>query len=374
MSQEAAVKPPSVLLTEKGLWAGAATTVLFLLFGGHWLKDLSNPVVGIGLFLWLFVVILWLAFNVVRHADCLAIKLGEPYGTLILTLSVITIEVAMIASVMLTGENNPTLPRDTMFSVLMIVLNGIIGVTLLVGGWKHHEQEFNLAGARSYLTVLIPLAVISLVVPRFTSAPSGEVSPLFGVYLVVMSAGLYVVFLILQTSRQSHYYKQPGQSEEEEDHAHEGLVIRSLSFHAIFLVLTMLPVVLLSKSLGKMVEHGITTLQAPAALGGFLVAILVLSPEAMSAVKAALGNQLQRTVNIALGSATSTIGMTVPVILLLSLVTGRHLDLGLEPLEMVMLLLTLVVSLLSFGGGRTTVLQGVVHLLLFSSYVMLIFD
>ena len=140
------------------------------------------------MFPWLFAVVLWLSFRVVHHADGLAVLLGEPYGTLILTLSVISIEVIMIAAVMLVGENNPTLARDTMFSVLMIVLNGMLGLTLLLGGLRHHEQDYNFSGARTYLGVLVPLAVLGLVLPRFTtSTPGGEVSPLLATYLLVMS-------------------------------------------------------------------------------------------------------------------------------------------------------------------------------------------
>jgi Ca2+:H+ antiporter len=284
--------------------------------------------------------------------------------------------------VMLTGENNPTLARDTMFSIIMIVLNGMLGVTLLVGGIRHREQAYNLTGAFSYLGVLTPMAVLGLVVPRFTlSTADGSVSPLLGVYLIVMSAGLYAAFLILQMQRHSEFFKQPvdgreGETEEgaTELHGHEGLVVRGTGYHVLFLVLTMLPIVLLSKNVAKLVEYGIGTMGAPQALGGFLVAILVLSPEGMSAIKAARANQLQRTVNIALGSTTSTIGMTLPVVLAISFLTGRHLELGLEPLEIVLLSLTLLTCVISFGTGRTNVQQGLVHLVLFISYVVLIFD
>lgn len=375
----------SIIRSEMGLWVGIITTVLFFTFGADWLSDLSQLLKTSAIFIWLFCVILWLAFSVVRHADCLAVKLGEPYGTLILTISVIGIEATMIASVMLNGENNPTLARDTMFSVIMIVLTGILGLTLLVGGIRHREQNYNLSGAVSYLSVLIPLAVLTLVIPRFTnSSPGGSVSPLLGYFLLFMSAGLYLVFLFIQTNRHSDFFKQPINNESAADadvdintdasSEHEGLVVRSTLYHAIFLALSMLPIVLLSKSMAKLVDYGMITLGAPQALGGFVIAILILSPEGMSAIKAALDNKLQRTINIALGSATSTIGMTVPVILAISLITGHSLELGLEPVEIVLLALTLLLSVVSFGTGRTNVLQGVVHLILFASFIVLIFD
>jgi len=365
-----------VIRSEISLWVGAITALLFVVFGNSWLSDFSDPLKTAGIFIWLFVVILWLAFSVVRHAECLAVKLGEPYGTLILTVSVIGIEAVMIASVMLTGENNPTLARDTMFSVIMIVLTGMVGLTLLVGGIRHHEQDYNLSGASSYLGVLIPLAVLSLIIPRFTqSAPGGSVSTLMAFFLIFMSAGLYLVFLFLQTGRYSYFFIQPHSGETTEDlHDHEGLVVRSIGYHASFLVLSMLPIVLLSKSMAKIIDYGTSTLDLPQALGGFLIAILILTPEGISAVKAALANKLQRTINIALGSATSTIGMTVPVILAISLITGRTIELGLEPLEIALLAVTLLLSVVSFGTGRTTVLQGIVHLILFASYIVLIFD
>lgn len=206
-------KKAGIFKSEMALWVGILTTLVFFTVGKNWLMDLSNPLKYGFIFIWLFVVMLWLSFGVVRHADCLAIILGEPYGTLILTLAVISIEVIMIAAVMLTGENNPTLARDTMFSVLMIVLNGMLGLTLLMGGLRHHEQEYSLSGASAYLGVLFPLAVLGLVVPRFTtSAPGGQVSILMSFYLVIMSAGLYAVFLLIQTMRHSHFFKQPADS------------------------------------------------------------------------------------------------------------------------------------------------------------------
>ena len=186
---------------------GTATAVFFLLFGKTWTGDLSHGAWYAFLFLWLFAVILWLAFGVVRHADGLAVLLGEPYGTLILTVSVIGIEVVMISAVMLTGENNPALARDTMFAVLMIVLNGMVGITMLLGAWKHHAPVFNLQGANAYLGVIVPLAALTLVLPRFTtSAPGGQPSPILAVFLIIASVVLYVVFLGIQTMRHRAYF------------------------------------------------------------------------------------------------------------------------------------------------------------------------
>ncbi len=369
---------PSVFRSEIALWLGAMTTVVMMVFGDALFSDLSSPLMSSFLFLWLFLIMLWLAFAVVRHADGLAVLLGEPYGTLILTVSVISIEVIMISAIMITGENNPTLGRDTLFSVLMIVLNGMVGFTLIVGALRHGEQSYNLKGASAYLTVIIPLAGLGIILPRYTtSAPGGEPSTLMAVFLILMSIGLWGVFLVIQTMRHRSFFLQPnapGKGDDEADHDHGDLVVRSIGYHALFLPLSMLPIVLLSKKMALLVDHGIATLGAPQALGGFLVAILVLSPEGLAAVNAALANKLQRTMNIALGSALATIGLTIPAVLVIGIVTGKTVELGLELPEVQLLLITLLVSVVNFSAERTNVLQGFVHLILFLTYIVLIFD
>jgi len=362
---------PGVLRSELPLWVGIITTLLFFQKGEAWLSDLSQGGWYLFLFTWLFIVILWLAFSVVRHADSLAVILGEPYGTLILTLSVISIEVIMISAVMITGEDNPTLARDMLFSVLMIMLNGMVGVTLIVGALRHGEQKYNLKGSVAYLGVIIPLAGLGIILPRYTtSAPGGEASPLMSIYLIVMSIGLYGVFLAIQTMRHRAFFLQPastdeaGEASEADDHGN--LVVRSLGYHALLLPLTMLPIVL--------VEHGTATLGAPQALSGFLVAILVLSPEGVAAVRSALDNRLQRAMNINLGSSLSTIGLTIPAVLAIGMFTGKRVELGLEEPEIYLLVLTLLVAIVNLNSERTNVLQGIVHLILFFSYIVLIFD
>lgn len=358
------------LRVESGLLAGVITACLFFNFSGSWLSDLSNPWWAAGIFTWLFLTILWLSFGVVRHADALAERLGEPYGTVILTLAVIGIEVSMIAAVSLTGKSHPELARDTMFSVVMIVLLGMFGGTLLAGGLRHHRQEYNLSGANAYLGVLIPLAVLTLIMPRFIeAAPGGRVTPLQAFFLMTTSAGLYLTFLWVQTGSQASFFHDGL-----DDNSHDGVVAYSSTMHAVLLAGTMLPVVLLAKSLGKLVDHAVHTLDVPSALGGLLVAVLVLSPEGLSALRAARCNRLQRTINILLGSATSTIGMTVPVMIAISLWTGQPIELGLEPTGIVLLTLTLFTSVVTLSTGRTTLLHGVVHLILFAVYIMLIFD
>ncbi len=340
--------------------------------------DVLNPqVIGVGpslgLLAVIFLTVMWCAFSVVRHAECLATILGEPFGTLILTIAVVGIEVALIVAIMVSGEAAPTMARDTMFSVIMIVLNGLIGLCLLAGGLRHRNQTYNLQGANAFLAVLVPLAVFALVLPRMThSAPGGELSALQASFEVVMSVLLYGVFLAMQTVTHSDIFRQPDAGDDGDEH--HGAVVRSIPFHVAGLFGALVPIILLSKKLALYVESGIAGIGAPLALSGFIVAALVLMPEGMSGLRAALENKLQRAVNICLGAAVSTIGLTVPAVLVVSWVTGHTIELGLDYPEIVLLALTLVVSLITFGTRTTNYLQGAVHLTLFAAYIMMIFD
>ena len=226
--------------------------------------------------------------------------------------------------------------------------------------------------------MIIPLAGLGIVMPRYTtSAPGGEASFLMSSYLIVTSIGLYGVFHTIQTMRHRAFFQQPASSEtsgESVDHDHGNLRVRTLDYHALLLPLTLLPIVVLSKQMAVLVDHGTTTLGAPLALSGVLVAILVLSPEGVAAVKAALANKLQRTMNIAFGSALSTIGLTIPAVLVIGMITGNRVELGLEGPEIRLLFLTLLVSIVNVNSERTNVLQGIVHPILFFTYILVIFD
>jgi Ca2+:H+ antiporter len=305
-------------------------------------------------------------------------RLGEPLGTLVLTLSVTGIEVMMISALMYTGQGNAALARDAMFAVVMIVLNGMVGLSLLLGGLQHHEQTYNLQGANAFLTVIIPLAVLGLVLPNFTtSSPGPTFSPLQSAFLIIMSTGLYGVFLAIQNVRHRDYFMMPTAEEEGEDSGaawHKPLEIRSVAYHMVLLLAYLLPVVLLAKQLAVPIEYGIRVLQAPAALSGFLVAVLILSPESLGATRAAIANQLQRSVNILLGSVLATISLTIPSVLVIGFITDRTIVLGLEAVDIILLALTLAVSMLTFASLRTYVLLGAVHLLLFLAYLILMFE
>ncbi|MFO1149525.1 MAG: calcium:proton antiporter [Alsobacter sp.] len=364
------------LLRQEGFLAvSAATCLAFLLFGDDVLAaDRDRPWLLAFVFAWLFAAILGSALAVVRHADHLADLLGEPLGTLILTLSVTGIEVVSISAIMLHGENNPTLVRDTLIAVIMIIMNGMVGLSLLMGAWKHREQHFNLQGANTYLGVILPLAVMALVMPNFTITTPGPTLALGQQrFLSIMAVGLYIAFLAVQTGRHKGYFTL-GAEAEATPHKEKPQGTRSIAFHAAMLLGFMLPVVYLAEQLAKPVDVAIETLHVPAALGGVAIAILVATPEAVGAVRAAVSNHMQRSVNIFLGSVLSTIGLTVPAMLAMSYWTGRHIVLGAEHAELIMILLTLGVSVVTFASGRTNMLQGLVHLLLFLAFVLLIFE
>ncbi len=359
--------------------AACVSLLVAYTFGGTLFSDLNDYPLTVLLFVWLFGTMMWCAFSVVRHAEAIAEALGEPYGTLVLTLSVIVIEVSLLASIMLHGQNNPTLPRDAMFATLMIVLNGMVGTALLMGALRYWEQEYNLAGARAFLMVIASLAVFALIIPNYTkTAPDPSQAPMKALLFAIITVLFYIVFLIIQTMRHRAFFAEPegnGQhelmgDEPEPQAARSG----SLGFHIAMLLLTLLPVVLLSEYLAIIVDFGIEDLALPDALGGVLIAILVLSPEGLTAFHAVLVNHLQRAVNVCLGSALATIGLTIPAVLVIGLITGCEVHLGLDEVQTVLLILTLFVSALTFGGVRTNVLQGTVHLLLFIVYVALIFS
>jgi Ca2+:H+ antiporter len=360
--------------TEFSLFIGAGTAAIFLGTGSRLVEIIGHPVVLIVVFVWLFVVVLWSAICVVRHAECLAVKLGEPYGTLILTLSATTIEVAMISTAMLHGANNPTLGRDAIFSVVMIALNGLVGLCLLTGGLIYREQHYNLLGVNSYLNVIMTLAVMGLVLPNFTTTTKG---PTFSteqeIFLIVMSLLLYGIFLLIQTMRHRQYFVDSDHRGVPVYSMHRSMQVHSTGFHTAMLLLYMITVILLAKKFAIPLDNSIEKFGLPQEFGGAMIAALVLSPEGLGALHASLDNQLQRSVNILLGSVLATIGLTIPAVLTISLVTKRAVILGVQGGNLPLLLLTLAVSVVTFTSRKTNILQGCVHLLLFAVFVLLIF-
>ncbi|MFG1346899.1 ionic transporter [Xanthobacter autotrophicus DSM 431] len=311
------------------------------------------------------------AFSTVAHADVVAARLGQPYGTLVLTLSVTVIEVSVIASMMLHKDNNPTLARESVLSVLMIVCTGIIGLCLLLGSLKHREQTIQQQGTSGYLSVLIALGVMLLILPNDTRAGThGAFSTVQLVYMAFIAVALYGAFLYVQTVRhRDHFESQP------EGHVEAPPTPRAFWIALGMLLLSLVAVVSLSHPVAAGVENflGQFPLEDPDAVTGALVALLLLLPEGITAVRAAARNHLQHSLNIALGSALATVALTIPVMAFISVLIERPMVLGLDTDDRTMLLLTFVLSILSFGTGKTNALNGVVHLIVFCVYVMLLF-
>ena len=359
---------------EFALLIGLGTAVIFFAAGDQLVEIVAHPVALGVVFVWLFAVILWSAVSGVRHADCLAVKWGEPYGTLVLTLSAISIEVVVVSTAMLHGENNPTLGRDAVFAVIMIALNGFVGLCLLVGGLRYREQHYNLQGVNSYLNVIMTLAVLGLILPNFTTTTRG---PTFSteqqIFLIVMSLLLYGIFLLIQTTRHRRYFIDSKHAGVEASSAHHSLRVRSTGFHSAMLLLYLVTVILLAKKFAIPLDNSIEKFGLPQEFGGTMIAVLVLAPEGIGAIEAALANELQRSINILLGSVLATIGLTIPAVVTISLMTKRSVVLGVEGGNLPLLLLTLAACVVTFTSRRTNVLQGCIHLLLFAVFVLLIF-
>jgi Ca2+:H+ antiporter len=354
-------------------WAGVAA---FLYAGQAFSAALATPAGAFALFVALLALIIWMAFGVVHEAEELAEFLGDPLGTLILTLSIVIIEVALISAVMLGAKSAPTLGRDTMFSVLMIVLNGVVGIGLLLGGLRYRVQEYNLQGAGAYLSVIIPLSVIALILPNFTVATGvGTLSKTQALFFSLCTVVIYGAFLLVQTGRYKDFFTDPRAPSEQAVTAAaregEGMFVLR---HTALLVANVLPIVILAKGLAQVLDVGIVRLGAPAALGGVLIAGVVFLPECVTALRAISANDLTRAMNLFLGACASTLGLTVPAVLFIGIVMDQTVIFGLSPTNMVLLATTLMLSTLTFSSQRTTLLHGVVHLCMFFVFLVLIFD
>jgi Ca2+:H+ antiporter len=311
-------------------------------------------------------------FAGVHHAEVVAHRVGEPFGTLVLAVAVTVIEVALIVSVMLTaGPEKAGLARDTVFAAVMLVCNGIVGLCLLVGGIRHREQDFQIRGASAALAVLASLSVLTLVIPNFTSAAGPVLSPSQLAFAGVSSLVLYGVFVFVQTVRHRDYFLADVADVADED-VHAALPSgRVTLLSAVLLMVCLVAVVLLAKLLSPTVESAVVDAGLPKAVVGIVIAGLVLLPEGLAAVRAARADRLQTSLNLALGSALASIGLTIPTVAVVFLYIGQPLQLGIDGKEMVLLFLTLVVGTLTLGTGRTTILQGAVHLSLFAAWLFL---
>ncbi|WP_028351304.1 calcium:proton antiporter [Bradyrhizobium murdochi] len=332
-----------------------------------------TPSVGGFVFAVLLLAILFgTVFAAVHHAEVIAERIGEPYGTLLLTLAVTIIEVALIATIMLGEKPQPALARDTVFAVVMIVCNGLVGLCIFIGGLRYREQDFQVSGANLYLSVLFVLSTITLIMPNYTlTAPGPIYSAAQLGFVDLVTLMLYGVFLYTQTIRHSDYFIKGGAGGSAAETS--SLSNRMLALSIALLLVSLLAVVLLAKKFSVVVDVVTAMIGAPPAFAGVLVAILILLPEGVTAIAAARNNDLQKSINLALGSSLATIGLTIPAVGLATYVLDKELVLGLNGQGMVLLLLTFFLSILTFGTGRTNILFGLVHMLVFAVFLFLVF-
>ncbi|NKI36326.1 ionic transporter y4hA [Wenzhouxiangella sp. XN79A] len=313
------------------------------------------------------VLLVWTVLAAVHQAETIAHRLGDPYGAILLAFAVTIIEVALIVSVLLKAPPGTSeIARDTVFAAIMIALNGIVGLCLLVGGLRFREQEFVARGAVGSLAVLATVAVLALVLPNYTVAVPGPVyaTPQL-LFVAIVSFALYLVFLFVQMVRHRGDFSEPRLEEAGDARPGRSALVAAL----VLLPIALLAVVVLAESLAPTIEHGVASAGLPAALVGVVIAMTVLLPEGLSAVRAAGANRLQTSLNLALGSALASICLTIPAVALLSIALDQPLTLGLEAEHIVLLLLSLFVATLSLAMGRTTILQGALHLVVFGAFL-----
>ena len=346
------------------LWSIIAPCIAWLLLIGSGL--------GLGGGAYLSLLVLGLFGSVlaaVHHAEVVAHRVGEPFGTLVLAVAVTIIEVSLIVSLMLAGgADSVALARDTVFAAVMIILNGIVGICLLLGGVRYSEQSFDLNGVSASLAPLAAIVILTLVLPNYTVSvvgPSYSSSQLL--FIAIVSVVLYGTFVFVQTVRHRDYFLPAEGSDDQE--AHAAPPTTRIAVFGVLLLACLVAVVLLAKILAPGIETIVVAAGAPQALVGIIIAGVVLLPEGLAAVRAARANRLQTSLNLALGSALASIGLTIPAVAIVALTGGLTLTLGIDAKSTVLLLLSLFVTALSLGTGRTTVMQGTVLLLIFAVYL-----
>ncbi len=311
-------------------------------------------------------------FAAVHHAEVVAHRVGEPFGTFVLAVAVTVIEASLILSMMLAGgADKAVLPRDTIYAAVMIICNGVVGICVLVGGLAHREQTFRVEGAGAGLAALIAMSALSLVLPVFTtSTPVGTYTASQLAFAAVASIALWAVFVFIQTVRHRDYFLPSVSVTDPDVHAAPPTRRQAAASFGLLLV-SLAAVVGLAKLLSPTIEQAVTAAGAPKAVMGIVIAMLVLLPETWAALRAARANRLQTSMNLAIGSALASIGLTTPVVALAAIAFEIPLVLGLEAKDLVLLTLTFLVSTVTLGTGRTQMMQGAVHLVIFAAYLFL---
>jgi len=308
-------------------------------------------------------VIMMASLRVAHHAEVLAEKVGEPYGTMILTLAAVLVEVVILA-IMMGHTSSPTLARDTIYSAVMLDINGILGVAAILGGLRHGEQPYNIDSGNTYIVMILTAIGVSMVVPEFVPAGSWKA---YSVFTIVIMALLYFMFLRMQTTRHSYFFAYSYAETGSQEHSHPGSTKQSAALMVCGLVL----IGMLAEVMSKTLDAGLVGTGMPAIVSALLVALISASPEILTAMRAALANRMQPVVNIVMGASLSTVILTVPVIEAVALFTGKPIEMALTPVQTTMVFLTLVVAGINVHDGETNAIEGMTHFVLFATFLML---
>lgn len=314
-------------------------------------------------------VIVAVSFRIAHYAEELAERFGEPYGTMILTFSAVLVEVVMLAILMANGSN-PTLARDTVYAAVMMDINGIIGIAAIIGGIRHGEQKYNLNASNSYIAMLLVTLGIAMFVPDFIPAESWRA---YSVFTIVITIVLYIVFVRIQTVEHRYFFRYGAVRPEEPVAESEDYAGPSVALSVGMLVVSVILVGVLAEILSVLLGPSEQLFGLPKAAPAVLIALISASPEILTAVRAAIRDQMQTVINIALGASLATVLLTVPVIELFALINGTPIEMGITPVQAAMLLLTLLAAMINLHDGESNVLEGTVLFALFATFVMLTF-
>ncbi len=347
-------------------------SLVALLAFSYYEHTLAHSVMGNMLgFLVIFGVIIYSSMSVAHHAELLAEKFGEPYGTMILTMSAVVVEIVII-SIMMLHEHNPVLARDTIYSAIMLDINGLLGFAAIVGGLKYGEQPYNVDSSNSYLSMLLVALGVAMIIPNFIPAAAYNSFMLFNVVIFIL---LYLVFTRIQLKDHRYFFQYKGTGEilTEQEHGHAPHGEINALYHALLLIVSIVMIGLLSEIMAVFMGNDIEYLGLPLVLSAVGVAIISAAPELITAVRAALDNRMQTVINIALGASLATVLLTIPAVIVIGMVTNLEIELALTPVQGAMLGLTILVSMINFSDGETNMLEGFLHVILFILFAYLLF-
>ncbi len=355
---------PKLFLKEYPLFISIIALVVILPFEHTLASTNFGNIFG---FITLFAVIIYSALNVAHHAEILAHKYGEPYGTLILTFSAVVVEIVIIV-IMMMHQENPFLVRDTIYSAVMLDINGLLGVAAIVGGIKYGEQQYNVDSTNSYMSMILVAIGIAMVMPHFVAS---EKLPVYLDFMIIMFIALYIIFTRIQLNEHRYFFEYKGKHINEENCIDEEKI--NGPYHAVILVLSIIMIGFLSEILSIFMSNNLSSLGLPLTLGAFAVAIISASPELITAIRSALNNNMQNVVNIAVGASLATVLLTIPSVLIVAKFMHMPIDLAITPIQGIMLGLTILASIIHFNDGETNMLEGFVHFVLFIVFFFLMF-